>query len=252
MPSNDRTGNWTIHEAAQQALRELKQPTHLRELRRYIEKQGYFTFGAKDPERALGVQLDRHSKGVQISHAASPQLFFRARPATYGLLEWLSGSELEDLQTDEQISTSIENDELDSSLILETELHQWLHKNLHDNGLTALGYGRLEEWDPERQGESLGKFRTGVVGEIDMLLRTPDGDVVVLELKRRSDDQTVGQICRYYGWVKEELCPPDKRVFGLILTKEVSDSMRYALKAVASEIRVRQLQFEVRLGAPWP
>jgi hypothetical protein len=196
MPSSERTSGLTICEAAEKALGELRQPTHVRDLRQHIEEQGYFTFGAKDPERALGVQLDRHSKGVPISHAASPQLFFRARPATYGLLQWLSGPELEDLETDEQISTSIENNELDSSLFLETELHQWLHKNLRDNGLTALGYGRLEEWDPDRQGESLGRYRTGVVGEIDMLLRTPDGDVVVLELKRRADDQTVGQICR--------------------------------------------------------
>lgn len=252
MSISSHTEAFTICEAAEKALKELGRPTHVRDLRRYIEEKGYFAFGAKDPERALGVQLDRHSKGVQISHAASPQIFYRAAPATYGLLEWLSESALADLDTDEQISAAVEQDELDSSLFLETELQHWLHKNLRDNGLTALGYGRLEEWDTEKQSESLGKFRTGIVGEIDMLLRTPNGDLVVLELKRRADDQTVGQICRYYGWVKEHLCPPNQRVFGLILAQEVSESLRYALRAVASDIRVRQLHFDVRLGDPWP
>jgi len=252
MPSNERTSDLTIHEAAEKALQELGQPTHVKDLRLAIESRGYFTFGAKDPERALGVQLDRHSKGVQISHAASPQVFYRAAPATYGLLEWLPASKLADLETDERISTAVEQDELDSSLFLETELHQWLHKNLRDNGLTALGYGHLEEWNVDKQGDSFGKFRTGAVGEIDMLLRTPDGDAVVLELKRRADDQTVGQICRYYGWVKEHVCPAGKKVFGLILAKEVSESMRYALKAVNTNIQVRQLHFEVRLNTPSP
>ena len=82
MPSSERTGDLTIHEAAEKALREIGQPTHVKDLRLAIESRGYFTFGAKDPERALGVQLDRHSKGVQISHAAPPQVFYRAAPAT--------------------------------------------------------------------------------------------------------------------------------------------------------------------------
>ena len=99
MPSSERSNDLTIHEAARKALQELTQPTHVRDLRRHIEERDYFSFGAEDPERVLGVQLDRHSRGVHISHAASPQIFYRARPATYGLLEWLSKSDLEDLES---------------------------------------------------------------------------------------------------------------------------------------------------------
>jgi len=80
-----------------------------------------------------------------------------------------------------------------------------------------------------------------------MLLRTPNNDIVILELKRRADDQTIGQICRYYGWVKENLCPPGKHVHGLILAQDVSESLKYALQAVAVDIRVRKLHFEVRI-----
>lgn len=135
----------TICEAAQKVLEETCAPTHVRELRRLIEERGYFKFGAKDPERVLGVQLDRHSKGVQISHAVLPQLFYRASPATYGLLVWLNVEQLEDLETDVKITESAEKEALDSSLFLERELHQWLYKNLRENGLKAFGYGQLTE-----------------------------------------------------------------------------------------------------------
>jgi hypothetical protein len=50
--------------SAEQALREIGEPTHLRELVRYIEDRGYFHFGARNPEGALGVCLSRHAKGV--------------------------------------------------------------------------------------------------------------------------------------------------------------------------------------------
>ena len=85
-----------------------------------------------------------------------------------------------------------------------------------------------------------------------MRLQTPDGDIVVLELKRRAGDRTAGQTCRYCRWVREHRCPPNRRVFRLILAQDVSEPMRYALKGVAGETRVRQLQFELRLGVPWP
>jgi hypothetical protein len=242
----------TICEAAERLLQEVRVPTHIREMRRLIEERGYFKFGAKDPDRVLGVQVDRHSKGVQISHAASPQLFYRASPATYGLLEWLTAEQVEDLEIDVKITESAEREALDSTLFLERELHQWLYKNLRENGLKAFGYGHLTEFNPQSQLENIGKFQTGVVGEMDMLLRTPTNDIVILELKRRADDQTIGQICRYFGYAKEHLCSPGKQVYGLILAQEISTSLRYALRAVSSEIRVRQLHFEVKLGDPWP
>lgn len=240
----------TIHEAAAKSLRALGTPTHLKELRTHIEHNGYFSFGAQQPERALGVSLDRHSRGVQISRVAPPFLFYRASPATYGLLEWLSDAQQRDLETDEEIIAAIEDDELDAGLFLEQELHEWLHKNVRENGLAALGLGRLVEVDPDRQGSKSGRFNTGVVGEIDMLLTTPTGDFVVIELKRRGDDQTIGQICRYYSWVREELCPPGRKVIGIVIAQVISEPLRYALRAVNADISVRQLQLDVRLGPP--
>ena len=55
-----------IYEAAHLALTELRRPAHLRELVKYIEDRNYFSFGAKSPERALGVAIDRRSKGIAL------------------------------------------------------------------------------------------------------------------------------------------------------------------------------------------
>jgi hypothetical protein len=241
-----------IYEAAHLALRELRHPTHLRELVRYIEQKSYFAFGAKSPERALGVAIDRRSKGIAISRPVTPALFYRSAPATYGLLEWLSPDSQKDLELDEQIDAAAQEEcNLDTHLLLEQELHGWLYKNLQHNALVALGFGPLRLVDEDKQSRVFGKYTTGQAGEIDMLLQTQEGHFVVLELKRASTDTTVGQICRYVGWVMEHLAQPmGKHVHGLILAREVNDSLRLAVKATAQHIRYCTLELEAALGQP--
>lgn len=240
-----------IHEAAELALKELGKPVHLRDLRRHIEQRGYYRFGAASPETALGVQLSRRGLGIVIGGSVQDQRFYRAGPAIYGLIEWLSDDQRKSLQLDAVVTESANAAELDASLFLEAELQRWLYKNLDANGLEALGFGRLSLYAPDRQCDRYGKYDTGVVGEIDMLLINPERDLVVIELKRRAIDTTVGQMCRYFGFVKKELCPSGSRVHGLILAQEVSESLRYALGAVDSAICAREIALQVTLGDPF-
>lgn len=78
-----------IHQAAYLALNELGTPRHVSEVYRYIVKNNYYDFGAKDPENALAIQLSRRSCNVFISESIADKIFYRAAPATYGLKEWL-------------------------------------------------------------------------------------------------------------------------------------------------------------------
>ena len=240
----------TIWEAARNVLKKAGHPLHLKVIRQHIGQRNYFEFGAKDPVKVLGIELDRRSAGVQISKAALPQLFYRASPATYGLLEWLSAAEIEEVQTEATSAESAEQASLDSTLFLERELHNWLYKNLQENGLRAFGYGPLTEYNPDSEAGNIGKYRAGQIGEMDMLLKTASNDLVILELKRRASDQTIGQICRYFGYAQEHLCEPGQKVYGLIIAQEVSNSLRYALKAVSHDIQVRQLHLDITLGEP--
>ena len=240
----------SIHESAYEALKVLGKPSHVTSIHEVIVQRNLFVFGAKDPVRALGVQIDRHARGVVISHSVEPKLFYRAAPATYGLLEWLDSKEYQNLELDEGVISALEQEDLDSSLFLEQELHRWLAKNLDKNGLVALGHGALQLFDPDRQEGLTGKFNTGIVGEIDMLLTTTSGDFVIIELKRSSSDKTVGQICRYFGWVKEHLAKDGQEVFGIVLAQEINDQLRYAIKATNESITYRTLNIDVTLGLP--
>ena len=69
------------------------------------------------------------------------------------------------------------------------------------------------------------------VGVIDLLAIRPNGDFLVVELKRgRSSDAVVGQISRYMGWIARHVAD-SHQVFGLILTYERDESLRYAVYA---------------------
>ena len=136
---------------------------------------------------------------------------------------------------------------LDVNLLLEADLHRWLFRNLQRNGLRELGLGPLEVYDDRRQGlHNLGKFNTRSAGEIDMLLRTREGDLLVIEIKRRGVDEAVGQICRYMGWVSRNL--RGRRVLGLIIAQEITDRLRYAVQAAGPNLRVQRLRIHAELG----
>lgn len=86
-----------IYEAAEKALREKGVPTHVSALCRHIVDKGYYTFGAQEPENALAIQLSRRSSNVDIGYSSPDKRFYRASPATYGLIEWLeTGDEFKD------------------------------------------------------------------------------------------------------------------------------------------------------------
>jgi hypothetical protein len=74
----------TIHEAARRALADIGRPAHSREILQHILAQGYYAFGAKNPLSVLDVEIRRDSP---ISKRSTPVSFFKAAPATYGLLQ---------------------------------------------------------------------------------------------------------------------------------------------------------------------
>lgn len=237
-----------MYEAAYGALKELGQATHVDELWQVIQNKGYFKFGAKDPARALGVCLDRHSYGARISRVAEEKLFFRSSPNTYALWEWADAKTMANLFEEEEVAETEITEELDTSLFWEQDWQRWLFNNLKENKLIALGFGRLRFHDPEYQEAHWGHFVTDDVGEMDFLLRTESDDFVILELKRKGDDETVGQICRYVGWTKKHLVASKEKVFGVILAARISEKLRCAIEAVDDKIHYQELILKVDFG----
>ncbi len=108
-------------------------------------------------------------------------------------------------------------------LSLEKQLEDFLAANL---ALVEPGLSMFRDEDGRE-----GKQYPTDVGVIDLLCRRPNGDLLVIELKRgRGTDAVVGQISRYIGWVKAELARGAK-VAGLILAHDRDDPLKYAVFA---------------------
>lgn len=80
------------------------------------------------------------------------------------------------------------------------------------------------------------EYRTGV-GPIDILAKDQADSFVVFELKlTRGQDQALGQIARYMGWVSKHLAN-GKEVFGIIVVSSASEHLKYAV-SVMPNVRV--------------
>jgi hypothetical protein len=80
------------------------------------------------------------------------------------------------------------------------------------------------------------------VGPIDILAVDDAGAFFVFELKRaRSRDHAIGQLTRYMGWVRQTI-GKDRAVNGIIVAKEISESLRHAVSVVPN---VSLFEYEV-------
>lgn len=123
-------------------------------------------------------------------------------------------------------------------LSLEKQLEDFIAANLE---MVEIGL-KLYRDEDGREGR---QYPTDV-GIIDLLCIKTTGDYLVIELKRsRSSDIVVGQISRYMGWVRKHLSR-DKNVYGLILTYERDDTLKYAVFAHPNmELKRYKLRLEL-------
>jgi len=94
-------------------------------------------------------------------------------------------------------------------------------------------------------GELLSQQYKTDIGKIDLLVKEKSTDnYVVIELKRnQSSDDTVGQISRYMGWIKEKLAN-NNLVKGIIISYSKDEKLYYALKSVPNiELLLYRISF---------
>jgi restriction system protein len=87
------------------------------------------------------------------------------------------------------------------------------------------------------------------VGPIDILaVKNKSRSFVVMELKKgRPSDQVVGQILRYMGWVKENLCTDGQSVKGLVICREPDPKLTYAMKMINNvDVRYYEVSFKLK------
>ena len=90
---------------------------------------------------------------------------------------------------------------------------------------------------------------TRISGPIDILAQTRSGDsFVVIELKKgRPSDQVVGQVLRYMGWVKKNLCANGQAVKGLVICRDPDPKLSYALEMTNGiDVRYYSVAFKLQ------
>jgi len=126
----------------------------------------------------------------------------------------------------------------ETSFGLESQLRDFIANNL--NAIDVNGKRLRLYVDPS--GRDGIEFPTAV-GPVDILAVDDAGAFFVFELKRaRSPDHAIGQLTRYMGWVRQTI-GRDVQVNGIVVAKEISDSLRYASSVVPN---VTLFEYEVR------
>jgi hypothetical protein len=138
-----------------------------------------------------------------------------------------AGKSTEDIRS--RFASSGSSGELDKIIkdkIYERDIEEYYFENIHelDPDLSILStpiYGR--------------QFPTHI-GPIDLLCKDKKTDeYVIIELKRgHTNDEVVGQILRYMGWVYVHLEKSKKSVRGYIVASEFSDNIEYSLIGMQS------------------
>lgn len=129
---------------------------------------------------------------------------------------------------------------------VQTLEYQHLQTLIHRN-FQKLFADELVYFEPESQNERNGQYDTEEVGIIDFLCLDKKKDFVVIELKRKASDTTVGQLCRYIGWVKENLCKDKQSARGLIVAENKDIYLTFAIKAVPN-IEFRKVEMSINIS----
>lgn len=140
----------------------------------------------------------------------------------------LEGSNLQDV--DSELAEPIEDP---NAFVLEKYLEDFIVSNFD-----MIFKGSLQIYE-DIEG-NIGQQYTTDIGQIDILAVEPKSDsFVVIELKKgRPSDQVIGQILRYMGWVKKNLCKQGQTVKGLVICRDSDLKLSYALE-MTNDIDVR-------------
>jgi restriction system protein len=129
-----------------------------------------------------------------------------------------------------------------SEFVLEKYLEDFIVSNF-----STIFKGSLRLFE-DSEGNDGQQYATDI-GPIDILaIEEKTNTFVVIELKKgRSSDRVVGQVLRYMGWVKRNLCANGQSVRGLVICREHDTKLAYALEMTNNiDVRYYSVSFTLK------
>ena len=184
-----------------------------------------------------------HPQFIQVNWKDSPRGKQLPEPKfTRPTVKEKTEEEVAEILSSKTSSTSQSGPSGGGRFVLESHLQEFIAGNWH-----AI-FPELEFYE-EDGGVGGEPYDTGEAGAIDILaVDRQTRDFVVIELKRnRTSDQVVGQLLRYMGWVKKNLCGDKHDVRGVVVCREEDIKLNYA-HMMTQNVTIKYYDVSFRLG----
>lgn len=130
---------------------------------------------------------------------------------------------------------------------MEFALEKYLEDFIWDNW-DKIDFGEELEKFVDEDGNNGKQYYTEDAGYIDILAKDKKGNFVVFELKKgRKNDEVIGQILRYIGWVRKNLTKKGEDIRGIIVVGAKDQKLEYALQEISDKVSVKLYKISFRL-----
>lgn len=140
-------------------------------------------------------------------------------------------------------ATNFPTAEEQTEFVLEKYLEEFMVSNW-----SKLDFGEKLKLFEDEDGNIGQQYYAEGIGYIDILALDKDNNFVVIELKKgRKNDEVIGQVLRYIGWVRRNLAKNGQDVRGLVVVGEKDQKLEYALDEISSKVKVKRYSINFKL-----
>ncbi len=130
---------------------------------------------------------------------------------------------------------------------MEFALEKYLEDFIWDNW-DKIDFGEKFTKFIDEDGNEGKQYYTEDAGYIDLLAKDVAGNFVVFELKKgRKNDEVVGQVLRYVGWVRKNLAKNGEKVYGVVIVGKKDNKLELALSEVSDKVSAKIYKISFKL-----